>query len=96
MARKHKYASDETPALSLYAEGNNGGDYLQMEMLDDGLVRIEVGHCCIKTGPKVVPIELLTAVLFSAVSGNWHKTLDAIAWPSDYKAELKAKAEAAK
>ena len=81
-----------TAANSLQLEGNNGGDFLEITVLPDSLVSIRVGHCCVATDTKVIPVELLTATLFPIISGDWHTAIDATAWPKDFKDALKNKA----
>ena len=71
-------------------EGNNGGDFLEIESLYDNLVRLRVGHCCVTVDAEIVPVEILTAVLFQLLVGDWRVALDAISWPKDFKEQLKA------
>ena len=46
-----------------YVEGNNGGDYLQLEHIRDNVVMLQIGHCCVVTVNHEVPIELITSAL---------------------------------
>lgn len=49
----------------LYAEGNNGGNYIQVNKLNDNLLRLEVGDCCVKTIEVTITVEALTSLLNS-------------------------------
>ena len=43
--------------------GNNGGDYLNIELIEDGVIRLEVGsECCVSISQNV-PVEFITAAL---------------------------------
>jgi hypothetical protein len=74
----------------LYIEGNNGGDYLQIEPLDDNLMRLEVGHQCARNIEHVVPVEFVTAVLTAAVleHDGIEGAIMALDWPQEFKEKL--------
>jgi len=54
----------------LQVEGNGGGDYLNLEVVGDGLIKTTVGHCCVKTIDLVLPVEVITAILSEWVIYN--------------------------
>lgn len=59
---------EENPIInSIYLEGNNGGDFLNIQQtqkqIDENTCHIEVGHCCVIPLRAVVPVEYLTALL---------------------------------
>lgn len=85
MTRKHKV---DNPRIS--AEGNNGGDILEIELLGDNLIRLELGHCCIKTVNHIVPVEFVTAVLTQAIiqAGGIEQAMRSIQWSPDYVERL--------
>jgi len=51
----------ETPRL--YSEGNNGGDFFDIEEIEPGLIRIESGSSCVYNHHGVYPTEYLTRLL---------------------------------
>ena len=75
----------EPNTKTLYLEGNNGGDYLRLESLDDGTVRVDCGHCCVPMFDAVVPVELLTTLIAQAVLEHPHpKDLMEHLWPGEH------------
>jgi len=78
----------------LCLEGNGGGDYLTMEVLPDGRVSLEVGHCCVVMINHIVPVEFITAALSRAVEDNGPKEmLEQIGWSKDFTDKLTAQVE---
>lgn len=64
-------------------EGNNGGDYLTIAETDtEGIVRLEVGQCCVVIADTQMPVMLLTA-LFTALATEPEKAQSLIRqlWP---------------
>lgn len=51
----------------IHIEGNNGADYLTIIPLGGNLLQIEVGHCCVVTLIKIVPVEFLTALITNSI-----------------------------
>ena len=49
--------------MTFEAEGNKGGDYLRLRLVKENLVDVEVGHCCVVTVRKRMPVEILTAII---------------------------------
>lgn len=81
-----------------YLEGNKGGDYLALEVQPDGRVFIEVGHCCVVYVRKIVPVEILTSVLATALTNpdptKWELDWDSTFQDSDYADGLRGKVSA--
>lgn len=44
-------------------EGNGGGDYLGLKAISEDCIHVKSGHCCVTTINKILPIEVLTAIL---------------------------------
>lgn len=46
-------------------EGNGGGDYLDLKVVSKykGCIHVKSGHCCVTTINKILPVEVLTAIL---------------------------------
>lgn len=55
--------------MRFYMEGNNGGDYIQLEQVSEDTVHLKVGHCCVVIFDHIVPVEFLTSIL-SQVGGE--------------------------
>lgn len=47
----------------IYFEGNNGADYIKIEIIDDDTIELTVGLCCVVVVHCIVPNEFLTNVL---------------------------------
>lgn len=74
-----KTYSDPVP---FYAEGNKGGDYLKITKLKDNLVELEIGHCCVVSLHKIVPVEFLTGTLtnIEIYDGGVENAIEKIGW----------------
>lgn len=72
-------------------EGNNGGDYLVIEKLKDGMAYVEIGHSCVMTVSKVMPVEVLTSILSRVFFNGDPKVEDMIEWGGSYKKDLLSK-----
>lgn len=78
----------------VYAEGNNGGDYIKIENKKDGLIHLEVGSSCIVLLDKIVPVEFMTGVLNNTMFENdfdINKIIDNFGWEQKFKDKLKEK-----
>jgi hypothetical protein len=78
----------------IFAEGNNGGDFIQLENLEDGMVHLRVGSCCVPLIEKAVPVEFLTGIIQNAMfehNGNIDEIIDSFGWNQSYKDALKKK-----
>lgn len=53
--------------MQIRVEGNKGGDTLDIEALEDGRLKLVVGHCCVREIRHSVPVEFVTALLTRAV-----------------------------
>lgn len=75
---------------SMHIEGNNGGDFLEIEPLGDNMVRLEIGNCCVRTIVARVPVEFITATLTQAVlkHNGLRPAIMALDWPEDFKTRL--------
>lgn len=79
----------------LSAEGNNGGDVLEIVVLPDGRLHLAVGHCCVREINHVVPVEFVTALLTQVIldKGGVEEAMRSVSWPAAYIDELVAKIE---
>lgn len=78
----------------VFAEGNNGGDFIQIENLEDGIVHLSAGSCCVMIIERAVPVEFITGVLGEAMiahNGDINSIIDSFGWEQCYKDELKKK-----
>jgi len=76
------------------SEGNKGGDFIEMRNLFDGRIALRVGHCCVMSIEKVVPVEFLTAVITDTLLKNNMdvlKVIDNFHWSKEFNEELKSK-----
>jgi hypothetical protein len=77
-----------------YAEGNSGGDLIEIEKMADGVVRLQVGHQCVYSiYQKVVPVEFMTVAITKAIDdyGGPEGVLKASGWSGDFVKKLLAK-----
>lgn len=81
-----------------YAEGNKGGDIVEITGIDDGLLRLKLAHCCVFSIDHIVPVEFITALLAKAVldAGGVENAMKAVDWSDEYKDKLAAKIEEVK
>lgn len=76
-------------ADSFYAEGNNGGDNIQIQSLPDGRIGLKVGHQCVYFVDAVVPVEFLTAAITYAVDKlGIDGVLRNVGWKEEYTESL--------
>lgn len=78
----------------VFAEGNNGGDFIKIEHLEDGRLYLSVGSCCVMVLDNIVPVEFLTGVLDKVMlehNGDINSVVDSFGWNQSYKDELKKK-----
>jgi len=78
----------------VYAEGNNGADYIKIKNAGDGLIDLDTGHCCVVSIQAVVPTEFLTALIANKLMGhNWdiNSVIDSFEWDKEHTDQLKAK-----
>ena len=51
------------PNPKIDCEGNGGADYLEMELVENG-IKVSVGHCCVtRLKEEILPIEVITAII---------------------------------
>lgn len=87
-----EYRSKKVAPQRLYAEGNNGGDYFDITLLDDDTARLEVGHCCVIYIDEVVPVEFITSALAKAVCDKDVKEfIKGVGWTEDFTKSLISK-----
>jgi len=79
---------DEKP--SLYSSANGGGDFVDIEEVEEGLLRIKAGSCCVYSHDALYPTEYLTRLLEYA---HLNLTPEQIfkGWKEEYVAELMGK-----
>lgn len=78
----------------IYTEGNKGGDFIQLENLEDGMVHLKVGSCCVLLLNKVVPVEFITGIIKNAIfdhNANINEIIDSFGWSKEFQDELKKK-----
>lgn len=75
---------------TLRIEGNNGGDYFEIEPIKDNLVRLRIGHCCVVSIDHIVPVEFITATLTESIlrHDTVQDAIRAIAWSEDFTNKL--------
>lgn len=78
---------------SIFIEGNNGGDFVEIKKIEDGLIHLRIGHCCVMIIDKIVPVEFLTASLSEMIleHDNINSIIDSFCWDKKYKDKLKDK-----
>ena len=78
----------------VYADGNNGADYIKIENAGEGLINLDTGHCCIVSLQAIVPTEFLTALIANKLmehNGNINSVIDSFGWDKEYTDQLKSK-----
>lgn len=76
--------------LKIYSEGNNGGDFFEIEELEPGLIRIRSGSCCVYNHSGVFPTEYLTGLLeYASMELSLEKIFEG--WDKEYIKELMGK-----
>lgn len=76
------------------ADGNNGGDILEIHDNQDGTLHMRSGHCCVMTIDKIVPVEFVTALLSKVMlehNNDISSIIDSFDWSESFKDELKRK-----
>lgn len=92
MGRKRKHPRENIKTY-VRAEGNNGGDYIDIERRKNGTIKLEAGSCCVKFIDAIVPVEFLTGILMNMIMeyNSLEEIIDSFNWSSEYKEELKLK-----
>ena len=89
----------EVKGNRVYAEGNKGGDFIDLKLLSDDMLapdgnvgRLEIGNCCVKTIRARIPVEFITGMLTEAVlrHGGLCEAIMALSWGEDFKRKLAA------
>lgn len=78
----------------VYAEGNNGGNIIEVEEKSNGLIRIYSASCCVSSLNAIVPVEFITAIIESKIlehNGDINSVIDSFGWDTEYKDKLKSK-----
>jgi hypothetical protein len=78
----------------IYADGNNGGDIIEIEEKGNGLIRISSASCCVYDLNAIVPTEFITAIINNKMlehNGDINSVIDSFAWNAEYKDKLKSK-----
>ena len=93
--RLHFIHRDEVELViknQIQIEGNEGGDYLNLEVVADGLIKTSVGHCYINTIDAVLPVEVITAIfsdwLIKGANGSIEQGIKNV-WEGNDKAAQK-------
>lgn len=81
--------------MKIRVEGNKGGDTLDIEALEDGRLKLVVGHCCVREIRHIVPVEFMTALLTRAVldAGGVVEAMKKVGWDQEYTESLVAQIE---
>lgn len=78
----------------MYLEGNGGGDNFQIELLDDGRIKLKVGHCCVYMVDHILPVEWLTAAIATALEKQGvDDIINGIGWSAKFADGLNKKVE---
>lgn len=91
---KKKIKKNESFYGVIHADGNKGGDVLNIYDNCDGTLHLWSGHCCVVTIDKTVPVEFITALLGQAMlahNNNVEDIIDSFDWDEPFKTELKKK-----
>lgn len=75
----------------IFIEGNNGGDYLNIQQKKGELVLLEVGHACVPSIAQVLPLPVITAALTEWILNHNNDIEQAIksqGWSSEYTKKL--------
>lgn len=75
-------------------DGNNGGDVLEIEEKEDGLIKISSASCCVYDLNAIVPVEFITAIINEKMlkhNGDINSVIDSFLWNTEYKDILKSK-----
>lgn len=78
----------------IFAEGNNGGDFIRIDNLEEGVIHLSAGSSCVMIINKVVPVEFITGILQNVMlehNFNIDSVIDSFRWDNNFKNELKNK-----
>lgn len=78
----------------VYSEGNNGGDFIEIENLSNDRIKLKSGHCCIMSIDAIVPTEFLSALLSTTMlkhNNDINKVIESFGWDQKYTNQLKSK-----
>jgi hypothetical protein len=78
----------------IYTSSNNGGDIIEIEEKDNGLIRISSASCCVYDINAIVPVEFITAIINNKMlehNGDINSVIDSFGWSAEYKETLKSK-----
>ena len=78
----------------VYASGNNGGDIIEIEDKNNGLIRIYSGNCCVSNLNAIVPVEFITAIICDKMlehNNDINSVIDSFGWNTEFKEILKSK-----
>lgn len=79
---------------TIFAEGNNGGDIIEIEHLEDGRLYLKSGSCCVMMIDKIVPVEFLTGILRKVMlehNEDINSVIEWLGWGEDFTKELQSK-----
>lgn len=78
----------------LQVEGNNGGDILEITEVDDGIIHLRSGSCCVMDIDSEVPVEFITGIINKTMlefNGDIEEIIDSFGWEKEFKNKLKDK-----
>lgn len=85
---KNDLVFDENQVIHI--EGNGGGDFVRIEEIEEGLLKIECGSGCVYNHNGIYPTEYLTKILeYAKLNLTPEKIFDG--WNKDYVEKLKEK-----
>lgn len=71
----------------IYSEGNNGGDFFELEEVEPGMIKIKSGSCCVYNHDGIYPTEYVTKLLEYAFQ-ELKPEIIFQGWRRDYVEEL--------
>lgn len=87
-----KFHEETAGVRKFYVEGNKGGDYLRLEAeehaLDEGPVKLEVGHGCVVIMRVTLPVEVLTGAFAQMGFEGILEAFSKVQWPREYMVSL--------
>lgn len=77
---------------SIYIEGNRGGNYVDIEKLDDNRIRLKIGDCCVHTIDVIITAEVfsnfLTQMILQSNTNLIEVAKEFLAWDEETNEEF--------
>ena len=68
------------PIRAIEVEGNNGGSYVRIEEVREGVVELSVGETCVTTVKQEISVVALAGILTRARDIGFRKMLQELDW----------------